>query len=274
MGGPLPYGNFALFADAWMALLGIYWYKCMVPQQHIVQQSNNIFTIYYSFPFLIWPFLQLSYTLEPFPPHSTQPQKPSHPHPPPLPRIQLRPNIQVEIPHPTPPPIKINNILHLLPLPFPLLNPLHISPPTPLHNPIMPIKRPLIPQPPKPPRPRRQPSGLPPKTPQPRPPTPFIPLPRPPTPRFPRFDLSPSALVDGVVDGHDEGHVFRARGVGFARQGVEEHAFGGVDPVPRGRGERGGGLGVWGGEGGGWAWGCGWGRGVGAGDGGGDAVES
>ena len=189
---------------------------------------------------------------------STQPQKPPNPQPPPLPRIQLRPHIQIEIPDPPPPPIKINHILHLLSLPpFPLR--------TPLNNPIMPIKRPLIPQPRIPPRPRRQPSTLAPKAPQPRSPTPLIP---PPTAQFPTFYLRPSALVDGVVDGYDERHVFGAGRVRFATESVEEHAFGGVDPVSRSGGEGRGRLRVWGGGVGG----CGAGGGGGAGDGGDGAV--
>lgn len=44
----------------------------------------------------------------------------------------------------------------------------------------------------------------------------------------------PGALVDGVVDRDDGGHVGFGGGEGFAAHGVEEHAFGGVDPIPCG----------------------------------------
>ena len=70
-----------------------------------------------------------------------------------------------------------------------------------------------------------------------------------PTPALPAQDLVPGALVDGVVDGDDGGHVGGDRGVGFALHGGEEHGFGGVDPVA-GRGGvdvgAGCGFGVWG----------------------------
>lgn len=83
------------------------------------------------------------------------PQRPPHPHPPPLPTIQLGPDIQIKtrhplaLPSPSPSPssrllarIKINHVLH--------------PDPTPLHHPVMAIKRPRVPQPGVPPRPRRQ----------------------------------------------------------------------------------------------------------------------
>ena len=44
----------------------------------------------------------------------------------------------------------------------------------------------------------------------------------------------PGALVDGVVDGHDGGHVLLLGLVAFALHGVEEHFLRGVDPVSGG----------------------------------------
>lgn len=49
---------------------------------------------------------------------------------------------------------------------------------------------------------------------------------------LPGSDLGPRAFVDGVVNGYDGAHVGCGRVVRFAPHRVEEHAFGGVDPVP------------------------------------------
>ena len=154
----------------------------------------------------------------PAPPHS-HPHQPPQPHPPPLPTIQLRPHIQIKSQPPAPPPIKINHILH----PHPL---------TPLHHPIMPIKRTLVPPQPQPPRPRTDLRAIPAETPQHRPiARRVLPAREPP---FPPLDLGPRALVDGVVDRHDGRHVRGVRVVVLAAHGVEEHLLRRVDPV-RGR---------------------------------------
>lgn len=70
----------------------------------------------------------------------------------------------------------------------------------------------------------------------------------------------PGTLVDGVVDGHDGGHVGGLGVEGFSAHGIEEHLFRGVDPVAAfgvggcvalavgGAGGGGGGLGGGGGE--------------------------
>ena len=178
----------------------------------------------------VYPYIlpTIQCTISPNNPFSSQPHQPPQPHPPPLPTIQLRPNIQIKTQPPAPPPIKINHILHPPPL-------------TPLHHPIMPIKRRFIPPQRIPPRLRTHPLTIPAKTPQHRPITFFIFLCR--EPFFPVFDLEPGALVDGVVDGDDGGHVGGVGGVVFAFHGFEKHFFGGVDPVLRG----GGGGGGWGG---------------------------
>ena len=144
------------------------------------------------------------------------PHQPLQPHPPPLPTIQLRPDIQIKRQPAPPAPIKINHILHP-------------RPPTPLHHPIVPVERPLIPPQPQPPRPRTHPAAVPAKTPQLGPPAPLILLSG--EPPFPALDLGPGALVDGVVDRHDGRHVRGVGSVVLAPHGVEEHLLGRVDPV-------------------------------------------
>lgn len=174
----------------------------------------------------------------------SQPPKPPHPHPPSFPAIQLRPNIQKEIqpsgpptaPLTLPPSIEINHIFHLLALP----SPAPLIHRTPLDNPIMPIERPLIPPPAQPPRPRTQLPTIATETPQPRPSTRLILPAR--VSELPVFDEGPGALVDGVMDGNDGGHVGGVGGVVFASEGVEEHSLRGIDPVAFGGGGGGGGL--------------------------------
>lgn len=145
------------------------------------------------------------------------PHQPPQSHPPSLPTIQLGPHIQIKRQPPTFSPIKINHILHpSLPL-------------TPLHHPIMPIKRPLVPQQPQPPRLRTQFRTVPAETPQLRPAAAGV-LRRGEAP-LPGFDLGPGALVDSVVDRNDSGHVGGVRGVVLPPHGFEEHLFRGVDPV-------------------------------------------
>lgn len=164
--------------------------------------------------------LHVEYNVQHFLPTSVHPplsaNESPNPHPPPLPTIQLGPNIQIKTQPATLPPIKINHILHPLPS-------------TPLHHPIMPIKRPLIPQPPIHPRLRTHLLAIPAKTAQLRSIATSILLSG--EFLFPVFDFAPCALVDGVVDGHDGSHVGGVWGVVLALHGFEEHLFGGVDPV-------------------------------------------
>ncbi len=191
----------------------------------IVQSSSRSRALLYSTQIHTPPTMHPPYNSQKSSPNSIKPKQPPHPHPHPLPTIQLRPHIQIKaqprtFPRTPPSPIKINHILHLPPLP-----------PTPLHHPIMPVKRPLIPQPPVHPRPRRQRLTVPSKTPQPRPAAAGVCGAQTGGGGFPGFDQRPGALVDGVVDGHDGAHVGGGGGVRFARHGVEEHFFRGVDPV-------------------------------------------
>lgn len=163
---------------------------------------------------------QAIYTNLPYPSLSlspSNPHQPPHPHPPPLPTIQLGPHIQIKRQPAPPPPIKINHILHPVPRT------------TPLHHPIMPIERRLVPPQPQPPRPRTHAPAVPRETPQLGPAAARVG--RGGEAAFPRLDLGPGALVDGVVDGHDGGHVGGGGVVVFAPHGVEEHLFRRVDPV-------------------------------------------
>lgn len=178
-------------------------YSLHVPSQALsilVQSQKTILTLY-------------TCQLRKFPTTKSRPLKPptsQSPHPPPLPTIQLRPHIQIKTQSTPSPPIKINHILHHRPL-------------TPLHHPIMPIKRPLIPPQPIPPRPRTPSFAIPAKTPQARAIAGRVLLGGETT--FPGFYFGPGALVDGVMDGHDSGHVGGVGGVVFALHGFEEHFF-------------------------------------------------
>lgn len=146
------------------------------------------------------------------------PHQPPHPHPPPLPTIQLRPNIQVKSQPATPSPIKINHILHPPPL-------------TPLHDPIMPIKRTLISPQPQPSSPQAHLPTIPTETPQLR--SVACPVVLWGESLFPVLDLSPGALVDGIVDRHDGCHVRGVGGVVFPAHGFKEHLLRRVDPIRR-----------------------------------------
>jgi hypothetical protein len=147
-----------------------------------------------------------------------KPPIPSNPHLASLPTIQLRPNIQVKV-QPSavllrllpPTCIKINNIFNLLPAP--------------IHNPIMPIKRRLIPHPTLPPCPRRQTRTQTRETREFRPAASIRPA------GLPALYFVPCALVDGVVDGHNGAHVGGFGVEGFAPHGVEEHLLRRVDPI-------------------------------------------
>lgn len=174
-------------------------------------RSESLCTFYYIMQSRI-------YTITtPLLPPPLHPHQPPQPHPPPLPTIQFGSHIQIECQPPTPPPIKINHILHPS---FPL---------TPLHDPIMPIKRPLIPPQPQPPCPRAHLRTVPAETPQLGPAAAGV-LRRGEAP-LPGFDLGPGALVDGVVDRDDGRHVGCVGGVVLPTHGFEEHLFGGVDPI-------------------------------------------
>ena len=170
----------------------------------------------------------------PSPLPTLHPHQPPQPHPPPLPTIQPRPHVQIERQPASPPAIKINHILHL-------------TPPTPLHHPIMAIKRALIPPQPQPPRARTHPPAIARETPQPRPAAPRVLACS--EPCLPPLDLSPRTLVDGVMDRYHGRHIRRRRVVVLTPQRLEEHLLRWVDPVGRwGRGGRGG---CWGRRGGG-----------------------
>ena len=161
----------------------------------------------------------------PIPPF-LQPQPPPHPQLPARPTVQLRPHVQKKAQPPPPPSIKINHILDRLP-------------PAPLHHPIVPIERPLVPQPAIHPRPRRQPRAVPLEAPQPRAPARRVRPPRRRRPQLPRAqDLRPRALVDRVVDRHDAADRRGRRGQVFAQQRRVELTLRRVDPVFGGGGVR------------------------------------
>ena len=139
-----------------------------------------------------------------------------HPRPNPLPRTQLRPHIQIKArpqAHPSTffPRVKVDDILHPLP--------------TPINNPIVPIKGLFIPSQPIKPSPGCQ----------------FLAVTREGDEFwaaavrgvgfFVGFDVVPCALVHGVVDGHDSLHIRGCGCVAFAFHRFEEHVLGGVDPV-------------------------------------------
>ncbi|KAI7001909.1 cytochrome c and c1 heme-lyase [Hortaea werneckii] len=144
-----------------------------------------------------------------------QPQ--SHTHLDPLPRVQLRPDVEIEVQTLARQAlilarVEVNHVVHMLPAT--------------IHHPIMPIKGGGVSHQAVPSRFRRQGLAVTGEGDQLRAATSLA------APSFlPPLDLSPCPLVHGIVDGDDARHVLSLGLMPFALHRVEEHLLARVDPV-------------------------------------------